>query len=65
VLIIYLYIKMKVIKKDNKINPIVTEHWKYKFEKAIAILIKSGKHPDELIEQIKTHVANIENEKNN
>lgn len=56
---------MEVIKKDTKINPIVTEHWKYKFEKAINILLKSGRHPNELIEQIKIHAENLKNEKNN
>lgn len=56
---------MKVIEDDPKINPIVTEHWKYKFEKAISILLKSGIEPNELIEQIKICAANIENEKNN
>jgi truncated hemoglobin YjbI len=62
---IYLYIKMKVSKEDTKINPIVTEHWKFKFEKAISILLKSGHHPDELIQQIRMYAEKLQNEKNN
>lgn len=54
---------MKVTKENSKVNPIVTEHWKYKFEKAISILLKSGHHPDELMEQIKTHAEKLQNEK--
>lgn len=61
----YIYIKMKVKEDIKSVNPIVTEHWKYKFEKAITILLKSGHNPNELIEQIKKFSSNIENEKNN
>jgi hypothetical protein len=56
---------MKVKEDIKSVNPIVTEHWKYKFEKAITILLKSGHNPNELIEQIKKFSSNIENEKNN
>ena len=45
------------LKDDIKISPIVLEHWKYKFERAIFILLKSGIKSEELIERIK----NIEN----
>jgi len=44
----------------GKITPMVVEHWKNKFNKAVDILLQSGIKSDELIEKIKI----IENEKN-
>lgn len=57
---LYIYI-IKMAQEDKKIIPVVINHWKNKFERAIHILLDSGINPDELIEKIKI----IENEKNN
>lgn len=43
------------IKKDKlPVSPVITEHWKIKFEKSIRILLKSGYKIDDLIEKIKS-----------
>lgn len=52
---------MYVKETDSKVPPIVTGHWKYKFEKSIPILLKSGYTIDELIDTIK----NINDKENN
>ena len=48
------------IQGEKKISPVIIEHWKKKFDKAICILLSSGIKSEELINKIR-----IENEKNN
>lgn len=45
--------------RENKgiVTPIVTEHWKNKFDKAVRVLLKSGYNPDQLIEKLKDIAA--------
>ncbi len=47
-------------KEKGKITPVVTEHWKNKFEKGVKILLKSGYQPHELIAKINEIVAESE-----
>lgn len=53
-----------VREKKSIIAPMVTEHWKNKFEKSIPILLKSGYTIEELIEKIK-EIALLEEIKQN
>lgn len=55
---------MNIRKEESKMNSMVTDHWKNKFDRAIRILLKSGYKIDELIEKIRV-IALEENEKNN
>ncbi len=50
-------------KEEKKISPIVIEHWKNKFERAVLILKKSGYQIDDLIIKIKEIIS--EDEKKN
>lgn len=62
---IYLYnIKMNVYENKAIVTPIVTEHWKNKFDKAVRVLLKSGYKSEELIEKIKD-ITNSESAKQN
>jgi hypothetical protein len=47
--------------EEKKTSPIIVDHWKNKFEKAIRILLQNGINSNELIEKIKL----AENEKDN
>jgi hypothetical protein len=53
-----------IVKEDIRITPMVIEHWRNKFDKAIRILLKSGCQTDDLIEKLK-EVALSEYEKDN
>ena len=46
---------------DRKIAPMIVNHWRNKFDKAIRVLLESGIKSDILIAEIKI----VENEKNN
>jgi len=50
-------------KETMKITPVVIDHWKYKFERSIKILLKSGYQVDDLIKELK-EIASSEYEKN-
>ena len=40
--------------ESKKISPITLEHWKFKFNKSIRILLKNGICTEELIKEIMT-----------
>jgi hypothetical protein len=46
---------------EKKMSPIVIDHWKRKFDKAIRVLLNGGVMASQLIEEIKI----VDNEKNN
>jgi len=48
------------IQEEKNVSPVIIEHWRKKFDRAIHILLKSGIKSEDLIEKIK-----IENEENN
>lgn len=48
-----------------KITPVVVDHWMYKFERSIKILLKSGFQIDELINKLKDIATSYEKDKNN
>jgi len=47
--------------KEKEISPMIVNHWKHKFDKAIRVLLKSGISAEKLIEEIKI----VLNEKDN
>jgi len=55
---------MEIVRENARITPMITEHWKNKFEKAIRILLKSGHRLEDLIQKI-NEIALIEHEKDN
>lgn len=55
---------MNVYENKAIVTPIVTEHWKNKFDKAVRVLLKSGYKSEELIEKIKD-ITNSESAKQN
>lgn len=52
-------------KENMKITPVVVDHWMYKFERSIKILLKSGFQIDELINKLKDIATSYEKDKNN
>jgi hypothetical protein len=48
----------------KKTSPIVLEHWKFKFDKSIRILLENGVSAEELIRKIKAVKECNDGEKN-